>query len=124
MKRITTKQALTFYENETPVDETYFKRYNETGLYQEDGTGRRYDWINYNDYVRSYANHEIDLWAIGNSNWNLYKEPAFDLLYCIPKPEQAWQCQPSCFGTIEYVKRFEWRHGLKCGFTTLDGIEY
>ena len=124
MKRVTTKQALTFYDNEQPVMEDYFKQYKETGLYMEDETGKRYNWINYKDYINAYIGRPSELWAIGNSNWDLYKVIDSDDLYSIPKLEQAWQCQPSCFGTVKYVKRFEWRWGFKLGATTLNGIEY
>ena len=124
MKQVTTKQSLTFYDNEQPVMEDYFKQYKETGLYMEDGTGRRYDWINYKDYINAYIGRPSELWAIGNSNWDLYKVVDSDMLYAIPKPEQAWQCACTGFSTPDLLAKFERKHGFKAGYTTMDGIEY
>lgn len=77
-----------------------------------------------------YLNADMELYATGASNWDLYRivgvKGLEDTLEAMPTEQgKASGAKHSQFGNIGYIESFERRHGCKCGFTRLsDGKQF
>ena len=61
--------------------------------------------------------NDLELYAIGDSNWDIYIVRGTEYLRAVPKSGTG--CQESTFGDVNYLERFAVKWNRPAGYTRL-----